>query len=69
MKTDRGEHGTVARFVARFTWARLMFFTVSLLAGLIVLQALISLVARQIPVAERSLWWARSSTSTRLLVH
>jgi uncharacterized protein len=56
MSINRGEGGTLVRFVARFTWRRLLFFTVSLLAGLIVLQALTSLVARQIPVTERSLW-------------
>jgi len=44
------------RAVARFTWARLLLFTVSLLAALIGLQVLISLVARQIPATERPLW-------------
>ena len=56
MRTDRGEHGTVVRFVARFTWARLLLFTLSLLAALIVLQELIALVAHQIPRTERLLW-------------
>jgi uncharacterized protein len=56
MSINRGEGGTMVRFVARFPWARLLFFSVPLLAGLLVLHALISLVARQIPVTERSLW-------------
>jgi uncharacterized protein len=56
MSLNRGAGGTIARFVARFAWARLLLFTVSLLAALIVLQALISLVGRQIPITERPLW-------------
>jgi membrane protease YdiL (CAAX protease family) len=56
MTTDCGECGTPARFVARFTWARLPFFVVSLLAALIVLQELVALVAHQIPLAARPLW-------------
>lgn len=52
----RGERGAIARFIARFTWARLLIITVSLLGALLVLQALISLVAHQIPVMERPLW-------------
>jgi uncharacterized protein len=56
MSINRGEGSTIVRAVARFTWARLLFFTVSLLAALIGLQVLISLVARQIPATERPLW-------------
>ena len=56
MRTDRGERGTIGRFIARFTWARLLLFTVSLLAALIVLQTLVALVAHQIPRTERPLW-------------
>jgi membrane protease YdiL (CAAX protease family) len=56
MSINRGEGSTIVRAVARFTWARLLFFTVSLLAALIGLQALTLLVARQIPATERPLW-------------
>jgi membrane protease YdiL (CAAX protease family) len=56
MTTGRGECSTTARFVARFTWARLLLFAVSLLAALIVLQELIALVAHHIPVTARPLW-------------
>jgi membrane protease YdiL (CAAX protease family) len=56
MSINRGEGSTIVRAVARFTWARLLLFTVSLLAALIGLQVLVSLVARQIPATERPLW-------------
>ena len=56
MSTNRGEGGTITPAVGRFTWARWLLFMVSLLAALIGLQALISLVANQIPATERPLW-------------
>jgi hypothetical protein len=43
VRTDGGNRGPIARFVARFTWARLLLFAVSLLSALIVLQELIAL--------------------------
>jgi hypothetical protein len=50
------ERGSIARFVARFTLARLLVFAVSLLGALIVLQLLIGLVAHHVPSPLRPPW-------------
>jgi hypothetical protein len=48
--------GGIARFIARYTLARLLLFTVPLLAALIVLEELLALVAHQMPASARPLW-------------
>jgi uncharacterized protein len=48
--------GAFARFIARFTWARILLFGVLLLAALIGLQIGIASVAHQIPRPVRPLW-------------
>jgi uncharacterized protein len=50
------ERGAIARFVARFTLARLLLFGVTLLAALVALQELIALLAHQLPRPMRALW-------------
>lgn len=56
MSAHSRDHGGFARFVARFTWARLLLFTVSLFAALVVLGLTMGLVTHRLPTAARPLW-------------
>lgn len=55
MKTDGGQRSAIARFIGSSTWARLLLFSVSLLAALIALQVLITVVERHLPRGARPL--------------
>ncbi len=50
------ERGAIARFVARFTLARMLLFGVTLLAALVALQEGIALLTHQLPRPMRPLW-------------
>jgi membrane protease YdiL (CAAX protease family) len=51
-----GDRGAMARFINRFTLARMLLFSISLFAPLIMLQGVIASVAKRLPSPARPLW-------------
>lgn len=51
-----GKRGAFTRFIAKYTLARALVFTLPLLAALIALQQLIALISHQMPRSMRLLW-------------